>query len=74
MRFEALSRPKAHDLSTPPDDVLLHVPGKVTAIFDGATDARKRRVGGVPFGRAAAALAAARATSLAARRSGANGR
>ena len=51
------------DLSTPPDDVLLHVPGKVTATFDGATDARKRRVGGVPFGRAAA-VAAARATSL----------
>ena len=63
MRFEALSRPKARDLSTPPDDVLLHVPGKVTAIFDGATDARKRRVGGIPFGRAAA-VAAARATSL----------
>lgn len=63
MRFEALSRPKARDLSTPPDDVLLHVPGKVTAIFDGATDARTRRVGGVPFGRAAA-VAAAKATSL----------
>lgn len=63
MRFEALSRPKARDLSTPPDDVLLHVPGRVTAIFDGATDARKRRVNGVPFGRAAA-IAAARATAL----------
>lgn len=62
MRFEALSRPKARDLSTPPDDVLLHVPGKVTAIFDGATDARKRRVNGVPFGRAAA-MAAAKATA-----------
>lgn len=63
MRFEALSRPKARDLSTPPDDVLLHVPGKVTAIFDGATDPRKRRVNGVPFGRAAA-VAAAQATAL----------
>ena len=62
MRFEALSRPKARDLSTPPDDVLLHIPGRVTAVFDGATDARKRRVGGVPFGRAAA-MAAAQATA-----------
>lgn len=62
MRFEALSLPKARDLSTPPDDVLLHVPDRVTAVFDGATDARKRRINGVPFGRAAA-MAAAQATA-----------
>lgn len=62
MRFEALSRPKARDLSTPPDDVILHIPGRVTAVFDGATDARKRRIAGVPFGRAAA-IAAAQATA-----------
>ena len=62
MRFEALSLPKARDLSTPPDDVVLHVPGRVTAVFDGATDARKRRIHGVSFGRAAA-MAAAQATA-----------
>ena len=62
MRFEGLCRPKARDLSVPPDDVLLHLPGRVTAVFDGASDAEMRQVDGVPYGRAAA-LAAARATA-----------
>ena len=60
MRFEGFTHPKARDLSVPGDDVLLHVPGRVTAIFDGATDSHGRRRDGVPLGRLAA-LAAARA-------------
>lgn len=64
MRFDALSLPKARDLSTPPDDVILHIPGRVTAVFDGATDAMKRHVNGVPLGRAAAMAAAHAAAAL----------
>ncbi len=58
MQFEAFSHPKARDLSVPADDVLLHVPGRVTAVFDGATDTHGRRKNGVPMGRLAAMIAA----------------
>ena len=62
MIFEGFSRPKARDLSVMADDVLLHLPGRMTAVFDGASDSLGRRIDGVPVGRLAA-LAAARAAS-----------
>lgn len=62
MRYEAFSHPKARDLSVPPDDVLLHIPGRITAVFDGATDAKGRQINGISVGRLAA-LSAARATA-----------
>ncbi len=58
MQFEAFSHPKARDLSVPADDVLLHIPGCVTAVFDGATDTHGRCKNGVPMGRLAALTAA----------------
>lgn len=61
MQFEAFSHPKARDLSVAADDVFLHIPGRITAVFDGATDATGRKVDGVSVGRLAA-LAAAHAT------------
>jgi len=64
MQIEAFSHPKARDLSVPPDDVLLHVPGRLTALFDGATDATGRQIDGVPIGRLAAMTAARAAADL----------
>lgn len=64
MQFEAFSHPKAKDLSTPPDDVVLHIPGKVTAVFDGASDALCRKLGDLPYGRVAAMAAAQEAAQL----------
>ena len=63
MRFESFSHPKAKDLSTPADDVVLHIPGRVTAVFDGASDALRRQIRGVPIGRTAA-IAVAQETAL----------
>ncbi len=62
MQIEAFSHPKARNLSVAADDVFLHIPGRVTAVFDGATDASGRKIGGVSVGRLAA-LAAANATA-----------
>ncbi len=62
MQFEAFSHPKARDLSVLADDIFLHIPGCITAVFDGATDATGRKIDGVSVGRLAA-LAAARATA-----------
>lgn len=64
MRIEAFSHPKARDLSVPADDVMVHVPGRMTAVFDGATDAHGRYLSGVPIGRLAAMTAAEEAASL----------
>ncbi|WP_435141872.1 hypothetical protein [Pseudopelagicola sp. nBUS_19] len=64
MKFEAFSHPKARDLSVPADDVLLHIPGHMTGIFDGASDSLGRRVHGVPIGRLAAMAAAHSASAL----------
>lgn len=61
MIFESFSRPKARDFSVPADDVLLHLPGRISGVFDGASDSLGRTIDGVPVGRMAA-LAAARAT------------
>ena len=64
MIFEAFSRPKARDLSVPSDDVLLHIPGRMTGVFDGASDSLGRRINGVPVGRLAAMAAAHAAAAL----------
>ncbi len=64
MIFESFSRPKARDYSVPPDDVTLHVPGRMTGVFDGASDSLGRRIGGVPIGRLAASTAARAAAQL----------
>lgn len=64
MRIEAFSHPKARDLSVPSDDVLLHIPGRMTAVFDGASDSLGRRINGVPVGRLAAMAAAQTAAAL----------
>ena len=63
MKIEAFSHPKARDLSVPADDVLLHIPGRMTAVFDGASDSLGRRINGVPVGRLAA-MAAAQSAAL----------
>ena len=64
MKFEAFSHPKSRDLSVPSDDVLLHIPGRMTGVFDGASDSLGRRVNGVPVGRLAAMAAAQSAAEL----------
>lgn len=64
MKLEAFSHPKARDMSVPSDDVLLHIPGRMTAVFDGATDSLGRRIKGVPVGRLAAMAAAQAAAGL----------
>lgn len=64
MKIEAFSHPKARDLSVPADDVLLYVPGRMTGVFDGASDSLGRRINGVPVGRLAAMAAAQAAAAL----------
>jgi hypothetical protein len=64
MQIEAFSHPKARDLSVPADDVLLHIPGRMTGVFDGASDSLGRRINGVPVGRLAAMAAAQAAAAL----------
>ncbi len=64
MKIEAFSHPKARDLSVPGDDVLLHLPGRMTGVFDGASDSLGRRINGVPVGRLAAMAAAQAAAAL----------
>lgn len=64
MTIEAFSHPKARDLSVPSDDVLLHIPGRITGVFDGASDSLGRRINNVPVGRLAAMAAAQAAAEL----------
>ncbi|WP_377511212.1 hypothetical protein [Octadecabacter sp. R77987] len=61
MQIEAASITKYRNGNRNGDDVILTVPGRVYAVFDGATDARGTVVDGVPAGRLAA-LTVAQAT------------
>ena len=58
MLIESSSIPKYRDLSLPGDDILAVLPGRLYAVFDGATDARGLQVQGVSSGRFAASQAA----------------
>lgn len=62
--LESFSRPKARDCAVPSDDVQLHVPGRMTGVFDGASDSLGRQIDGVPIGRLAALAAANAAAAL----------
>ncbi|ARU02459.1 protein phosphatase 2C domain-containing protein [Yoonia vestfoldensis] len=62
MQIEAASITKYRNGIRNGDDVILTVPGRVYAVFDGATDARGTVVDGVPAGRLAA-LTVAQATA-----------
>ncbi len=58
MLIESLSVPKYRDLSRPGDDVMALLPGRLYAVFDGATDALGLTVNGLSSGRFAASEAA----------------
>ena len=58
MLIESCSVPKYRDLSLPGDDILAVLPGRLYAVFDGATDAQGLLVQGMSSGRFAASQAA----------------
>lgn len=58
MLIESCSVPKYRKLSQPGDDVLLVLPGRLYAVFDGATDATGLQLHGMSSGRFAASQAA----------------
>ncbi len=62
MNIASFSQSKYKNAATPGDDVALLIPGRVLAVFDGATDPTGRSYGGLSSGRIAA-LAAANAVA-----------
>ncbi|MCJ8325285.1 MAG: hypothetical protein HRU29_11265 [Rhizobiales bacterium] len=64
MNFDSFSHSKYKNNPFGGDDVVLHIPGRLYAVFDGATDAHNNTVNGVSVGRVAASTVAAEMSNL----------